>query len=152
MKIKRVLTNNRKRGFVIETAKGQAEYPYSAAGLKRGDAVLEVETDSELGHEGFSFECRSGKTGTVHIDHVLSFNNDSDYNREQLLYQLTIQAQRALKNSKIAKRELARLLQTSPAQTYRLLDQTFYGKSIDQMVRLLGILGRKVTVRVERAA
>ena len=42
--------------------------------------------------------------------------------------------------SRPAKREVARLLATSQAQLYRLLDQTNYRKSVDQMLGLLRVL------------
>jgi len=34
----------------------------------------------------------------------------------------------------------------------RLLDQTFYGKTVDQMIRLLGVLGQEVDLVLRRAA
>jgi hypothetical protein len=40
----------------------------------------------------------------------------------------------------LSKRELCRRLGTSATQLYRLLDQTNYGKSIDQVLRLLRAL------------
>jgi hypothetical protein len=40
----------------------------------------------------------------------------------------------------LSKREICRRLGTSATQRYRLLDQTNYGKSIDQVLRLLRAL------------
>ena len=40
----------------------------------------------------------------------------------------------------LAKREIIRRLGTSPSQLYRLLDQTNYRKSVDQLLRLLKVL------------
>jgi hypothetical protein len=40
----------------------------------------------------------------------------------------------------IFRREIIRRLGTSPAQLYRLLDQTNYRKSVDQLLRLLQVL------------
>ena len=42
--------------------------------------------------------------------------------------------------SKLSRREIIRRLGTSPAQLYRLLDQTNYRKSVDQMLSLLAAL------------
>jgi hypothetical protein len=39
---------------------------------------------------------------------------------------------------------MIRRLGTSPAQLYRLLDQTNYAKSVDQLLRLLSILDYEV--------
>jgi hypothetical protein len=60
--------------------------------------------------------------------------------RDMMLYKLTIEAQKRAKRSRLSKREMIRGLGTSPAQLYRLLDQTNYRKSIDHMLALLSVL------------
>jgi hypothetical protein len=46
-----------------------------------------------------------------------------------------------------------RRLKTSPSQLYRLLDPANYKKSMDEMMRLLAVLGYRVEVQlVEDAA
>jgi hypothetical protein len=55
--------------------------------------------------------------------------------------------------SALSRRELIRRLRTSPAQFYRLLDQTNYKKSVDQLLNLLRILDCDIDLIVrERAA
>ena len=68
--------------------------------------------------------------------------------RDLLLYRLTLVAQEQVNNSSLSKREIIRRLGTSPAQFYRLLDQTDYKKSIDQLMALLTILGCDVDLVV----
>jgi hypothetical protein len=60
--------------------------------------------------------------------------------RDLLLYKLTLVAQEQVRSSSLSKREIIRRLGTSPAQFYRLLDQTDCRKSIDQLMALLSIL------------
>ena len=62
-------------------------------------------------------------------DWILWQNRDPDYVRDMLLHRI---------------RALARRLETSPAQIYRILDQTKYDKFIDQVVRLIIALGGEV--------
>ncbi len=50
--------------------------------------------------------------------------------------------------SGLSKREIIRRLGTSPSQFYRLLDPTYYGKSVGQLIALFSILGMKVDVVV----
>ena len=57
--------------------------------------VTRVFVDKEIGAQGFSYELASGKTGTVHIEQVLEYNSDPNYLRDQLLYKLNLEAQRA---------------------------------------------------------
>jgi hypothetical protein len=55
-----------------------------------------------------------------------------------------------LKESRLSRREIIRRLGTSASQFYRLLDQTYYEKSVDQMLALLTVLGCQVNVTVEQ--
>lgn len=48
--------------------------------------------------------------------------------------------------SGLSKHELIRRLKTSPSQLYRLLDPANYRKSIDEMLRLLAVLGYRVNM------
>lgn len=50
--------------------------------------------------------------------------------------------------SPLSKREIVRRLGTSAAQLYRLLDQTNYRKSLDQLLALLQVLNCDVDVVV----
>ena len=154
MKIKRVLANNRKRSFLVDTAKGVFEFPYSELRFKptKSDPLLEVSADPELGNEALTYQLKSGATDTIPLDAVLEYNRESDYMRDLLLHKLSLNAQRALRERKITKRELSRRLRTSPAHVYRLLNQAFYGKTIDEMVRLLSALGQTVEITVSKAA
>ncbi len=72
----------------------------------------------------------SGQEGAVHIDHVLEYNKDPAYLADMVLYKLTVWAQEEVEKSDLSTRELIRRLGTSPAQFYRLLDQTNYRKSM----------------------
>jgi len=44
--------------------------------------------------------------------------------RDLLLYKLTLEAQKQVEKSPLSKRELIRRLNTSPAQFYRILDDS----------------------------
>ena len=71
---------------------------------------------------------------------MLEYNKDPDHLRDQLLYSLTLEAQKRVAASPLSRREIIRRLGTSATQFYRLLDQTNYRKSVDQLVSLLQIL------------
>ncbi len=76
----------------------------------------------------------------MHVEDVLEYNQDPDYLRDLLLYKPTLEAQKAVAATRLARRGIIRRLGTSPAQLYRLLDQTNYRKSVDQLLRLLQVL------------
>ena len=142
MKIRSVSFNNRKKGFEVRTSKTTFWFPYAKLAIRptSDDPVVRAVADSEIGREGFTYALASGKEGTVHIDRVLEYNQDPDFLRDRLLYRLTVEAQKRVARSRLSRREIIRRLGTSPAQFYRLLDQTNYRKSIDQLLSLLHVL------------
>jgi hypothetical protein len=152
MKIKTVRPNNLKKAFEVTTSNSQYWFPYAQLDLRpsRQDPVKRVYVEKELGCEGFSYELASGRQDTVHIDHVLHYNRDPGYMRDQLLYRLTLVAQEQVKASPLSKRELIRRLGTSAAQFYRLLDQTNYTKSLSQLMALLTLLDCDLDVTIRR--
>jgi predicted XRE-type DNA-binding protein len=156
VKIQRVAANNRRKAFEIVAGRRRFVFPYAKAMPRPSDVdqVRNARVDPELGREAFTFVLASGKEGSVHIDHVLEYNNDPATLRDLLLYKLTLEAQRKLERSPLSRREIIRRLGTSPSQLYRLLDQTNYKKSVDQLLNLLHVLDCdvKLVVRTRAAA
>jgi hypothetical protein len=155
MKIRSVKANNRRKVFEVTAAKKRLLFPFARLEVRPtpDDPIAKVFVDQELEAEGLTYVLRSGREGTVHIEDVLEYNQDPDYLRDLLLYRLTLEAQKAVAATPLARREIIRRLGTSPAQLYRLLDQTNYRKSVDQVLRLLQVLDRDVelVVRVKSA-
>jgi hypothetical protein len=104
-----------------------------------------------LGREAFTYILESGAEGTVHVDSVLEYNEDPSYMADLTLYRLTVEARSRFDASDLSAREIARRLETSPAQLYRLLDPTNYSKSIRQLLSLLYVLGFEVDVEIRAA-
>ena len=142
MKIRHVKPNNWRRTFEVVTAKKTFQFPYSKtrpAPTSR-DPIKRLGADTEAAREAFTYVLRSGRSGTVHIEQVLEYNREPTYLRDLLLYRLTLEAQKRTAASRLSKREIVRRLRTSAAQLYRLLDQTNYRKSVDQLLSLLQVL------------
>ena len=154
MKIARVQTNNRKRQFDVETRRGTFVFPFSNADPtpSSDNPVKEAFVDPELGREAFTYVLSSGDEGSVHMDSVLEYNQDPNYMAELALYQLTTEARVKFEASPLSAREIARRLDTSPAQLYRLLDPTNYSKSMRQMLSMLYVLGYEVEVDLRTRA
>lgn len=147
MKIKRVLPHEKKKAFIVQAGAKSYEVPYavlSPAPTKR-DPLISVTVDAELGGLGFTFRLRSGKEQTMLLEQVLDMHHDPEVARKRTLYELTCLAQETAQRSKLTKRAISRRLSCTPTHLYRLLDQTFYGKTIDQMVKLLSVLGVELT-------
>jgi hypothetical protein len=82
------------------------------------------------------------------VKQVLEYNKDPAYLRNLLLYRPTLEAQKRIASSSLSRREIVRRLGTSAAQLYRLLDQTNYRKSVDQVLALLQVLNCDVDLVV----
>jgi len=155
MKIRAVAGNNRKKVFEVTTSTRTWVFPYAKVDPQPTvqDPLERVFVDQELNREGFTYILTSGLEGTVHLDQILEYNQDPGYLRDALLYKLTIEAQQRVQASPLSKREIIRRLGTSATQLYRLLDQTNYRKTIDQLLSLLHVLDCDIdlVVRATRA-
>ena len=142
MKIRSVKHNNRKKAFEIKTSSRTLQFPYSKLDLRPtgSDPIDRVYVDKELAGEGFTYVLKSGKSGTVHVEQVLEYNQDPAYLRDGILYKLTLEAHKQVEKSALPKREIIRRLGTSATQFYRLLDQKNKRTSIDQLLSLLHVL------------
>ena len=151
-KLCRVTVNNRKRQFDVTTRSGRVlPLPFSKLDPRPtpDNLVREVFVDRELGNEGFTYRLGSGSEGSVHVDQVLEYNEDPGYLSDQLIYQLTLEAERRVEASGLSRRELARRLNTSVPQLYRLLSPANTRKSMTQLIALLQVLGCDVAVVVK---
>ena len=151
MKIDKVSVNNRRKVFELVVEGRTLLFPFTLLRVRpeARNRIRKAYVDRELGNEAFTYGLDDGREDSVHLDEVLEYNKDPHYMRDALLYRLTIEAQMRLKESGLARREIIRRLGTSASQFYRLLDQTNYEKSIDQVLALLTVLGCQVNVTVE---
>jgi len=146
VKIRSVTHNNRRKVFEVRTSSKKLVFPFSKTEPTPTieNPITELAVDPEAGREAFTYVLRSGHAGTVHVEQVLEYNQDPAYLRNLLLYRLTLEAQKRIADSPLSKREIVRRLGTSAAQLYRLLDQTNYRKSVDQVLSLLQVLNCEV--------
>ena len=152
MKIRSVAFNNKRKDFEVKVSGRKYTFPYVKArpSPTSDDQVVRVYVDKELGGEGFTYELQSGKSGTVHVEQVLEYNRDPNYLRDLMLYKLTVEAQTRMADGALSKRAIVRRIGTSATQLYRLLDQTNYKKSLDQLVALLQLLECDVDLIVRK--
>ena len=150
MKIRAVRINNRRKAFEVRTSNRTLLMPFAKVEPRPTpvDPAAKAFVDKELGSEGFGYVLQSGREGTVHVEQVLEYNQDPDHLRDLLVYKLTLEAQKRVGSSLLSRREIIRRLGTSATQFYRLLDQTNYSKSVDQLVSLLQALDCEVELVV----
>jgi len=151
---RQIRVNNRKRCLEWEFTKTTLSFPFSKLKVipTAEDPVAEIYLDKEAASQWANYRLKSGKQGNIPLDAFLEYNRDPEYLRKMVLYDLTSKANKQIKKEKIAKRELARKLKTSPAQLYRLLNTANYTKTIDQMVRLLAVMGNELVIELKKAA
>ena len=153
MKIRAARANARKREFIVTTHSG-AEYTFPFAKAEplpgKKDRVTRVFVDQELGNEAFTYVLDSGAEGSVHLDHVLEFNEEPGFMADLLLYKLSLEARKRIDATALSRRQIARQLHTSVPQLYRLLDPANTQKSMKQLVALLHIMGCDVDLVIKQ--
>lgn len=149
MKIKSFAVNNHKKCFEINLKGQELELPFSELQLKPSihDKIAKIYIDPELGNQALTYVLQSGQEDTIHMDDFLAYNRDPDYMRMWTLHNLTCFAVNIVKKSGVRKRELIRRMKCSPTQLYRLLDTACYGKTVDQMIKLILCLGYELEWR-----
>lgn len=154
MKIKNVVLNNRKKTIEIETPKGWLSLPFAKLDLKPTpkDKITKIFVDSDLASRCVTYRLASGKEDSVHLDSFLNYNQDPDYLRDLLLHKLTCQALELFEKSNLTKNEICRRLKTSPSQLKRLFDPSNYKKSLDEVMRLLAVLGYNIELKLSKVA
>ena len=154
MNIKSVSVNYRKKSIELDTRKGVFNLPFARLRLKptAHNKITTIYVDPELGRRAITYRLASGQEDSVHIDAFLDYNRDPEFLRKITLHELSLQAVKAMKASGLSKQEVVRRLTTSPSQLYRLLDPSNHRKSIDEMLRLLSVLGCKVEWSVVKVA
>jgi len=153
MKIRSVEISNRRREFVVLNYSGaQYTFPYSRS-EPRPDSknrIIEIFVDKELANEAITYVLQSGDEGSIHIEQILEYNEDPAYRAELLTYKLTLEAQQRIESSGLSRRQIAKRLNTSLPQLYRLLDSANTRKSMNQLVALLHVLNCKVDMIVKK--
>jgi hypothetical protein len=145
-----VSANNRKKEFQVSSELGMLTFPFAILDVKPtpDNPIVELYVDEELASEWFTYVLKSGEMDSVALDQVRWYNRDPKYMHDMLLYKLSVEAQKRVKESPLSKREIIRRLGTSPSQLYRILDTTFYGKTVDQILKLFHVLQCEVEVKV----
>lgn len=147
VKVRGVVPNNRKRAFEVQLTDGrQFEVPYVLAEVD--GRVLEAFPDTEIGRLGFSFRTDRGDERTMLLEQVLYLSRDPETMHRHLLLDLTVEARRRASALRLGVRQLARMLDTSPARAAQLLDTADTGKSVKAMLGLLSVLGADVRLIV----
>jgi len=153
MKIRSVEINNRRKEFSVRNYSGvQYTFPYSKS-EPRPDSknrIEEVFVDKELANEAITYVLQSGDEGSIHIEQILEYNEDPSYLANLLTYKLTLEAQQSIESSGLSRRQIAKRLNTSLPQLYRLLDTANTSKSMTQLVTLLHVLNCNVDMVVKR--
>ncbi len=150
MKIRSVSANNRLKAFEVRAGRRVLRMPFARLPVPptADNRITELYVDPEMGGEGFTYVLEDGQVDSLHLDAVLDYNADPGLLSKLFLYELTCEAQSAAKASGLSMREIARRLNTSLSQLYRLLDTTNYKKSIGQLLSLLSVLDFDVKLEI----
>lgn len=135
--------NNRKREICIIAGGKELSIPSSRLPLAPDsrDPVAAVFVDPELAERGITYRLKSGKEASLHMDAFLDYNRDPDFMGDLLKYRMTVLVLELLPMLRLSKSDIRRRLRTSPSQLSRLLDPANRTKTIDQLLRVLSVIG-----------
>ena len=153
MKIRSADINNRRKEFSVLTRSGaHYTFPYakSTPRPETDNRIEDVFVDKELASEAVTYVLQSGDEGSIHIEQILEYNKDPAYLAELLTYKLTLEARQRIDSGGLSRRQVAKRLNTSLPQLYRLLDPANTRKSMNQLVTLLHILNCNVDMVVRK--
>ncbi len=152
MKIAAVKFSNRRKEFDVTVGSEALGFPYlKAVPVATPDnPVVLAFVDDELGKEAFTYQLKDGQEGTIHIDHVLEYNEDPQFMWDLFMHRITVEVRKRLEESDYSKRVIARRLHTSPSQLYRLLDEDRSSKSMQQLFEILHTLECDIDVVIKR--
>ena len=152
-KIKSVFVNRKKRALeIVLSNQSQLSLPFTRLELKPTalNPIIDAYVDSELGNKAVTYILKSQREGSLHLHAFLDYNRDPNYLRELLLYKMTLESQQQIKKSALSKNESTRRLKTSPSQLAMLVDPKNKLKTVDNMLRLLAVLGCDVEFKSYR--
>ncbi len=156
MKIEKIFFENGSELVEVITKRNGKKVKFSlpVAKLKpapsKVNPIVSIEIDKDLGSEGISYILRNGEPGTVHIDAFREFSRDPDFFRDLTVYKSTLLLEQINEQSPISKKELAGKLTTSVAHIYRIFESSYYGKTIDQIIKALAVYGYKVELTLNK--
>jgi predicted XRE-type DNA-binding protein len=152
--IKDVEANHRRKRITITTKKGDLFLPFNKLRLipVNDNKVVDIYVDPELAKRAITYVLEDGTEDSIHLDAFLEFHNDPDFTKNTHLHKLTVKANEAFKDSGLSKTDVSTLLGTSRSQLDRLLDTANYKKSIDDVIRLLDVLGYEMEIEFKKKA
>jgi DNA-binding TFAR19-related protein (PDSD5 family) len=153
MKIRSADINNRRKEFSVLTRSGaRYTFPYAKSTPRPAtdNRIEDVFVDKELASEAVTYVLQSGDEGSIHIEQILEYNKDPAYLAELLTYKLTLEARQRIDSSGLSKRQIAKRLNTSLPQLYRLLNPANTRKSMNQLVTLLHVLNCNIDLVVRK--
>lgn len=154
MIIKDVQISYRKKRVTILTKNGELFLPFHKLRVPPAtdNKAVDIFVDKELAKRAISYVLEDGRGDSVHLDAFLEFNHDPEYDKSIHLHKLTVKANEAFHKSALSKTDIAQRLETSRSQLDRILDTSNYKKSIDEVLKLLNVLGFKLEIKVRKKA
>jgi hypothetical protein len=150
-RIIKVVYNNQDNIISIHYKDGRIfNVPYHK--LKISSPLSSAGIDMETRGCAFYYKQQESEKVYVPYDIPLIINNDPEYMFELKLENLSADLKQKILQSKIPKYRLAKMLNTSESQLYRLLDPNRASKNIFQLFKLAQLIGMDLQIRLKKAA
>ncbi len=150
-KIKSVTFSNKTKEIEIEYAsKKRYSVHYGQLGIHQN--ILKAWVDRETGNQSIGFEFEDGSVDYMPYDQPLALNKDPDYLLQDQIEHLVLELNETIKKKGISKKYIAKKLETSENQIFRLLNPSILNKNLEQLYQIAFILNKQIEIELKDAA
>ena len=150
-KIKSVTFSNKTKEIEIEYAsKKKYSVHYGQLGIQKN--IIKAWVDRETGNQSVGFEFEDGSVDYMPYDQPLALNKDPDYLLQDQIEHLVLELNETIKKKGISKKYIAKKLETSENQIFRLLNPSILNKNLEQLYQIAFILNKQIEIELKDAA
>jgi hypothetical protein len=150
-KFKHVQFSNKTREIEVEyTSKKKYSVHYGQLGIQKN--ILRAWVDQETKGKSVGFEFADGTVDYMPYDQPLALNKDPDYLLQDQIERLVLKLNETIKKKGISKKYIAKKLETSENQIFRLLNPSILNKNLEQLYQIAFILNKQIEIELKDAA
>lgn len=150
-KIRAASFDNRRRTLAVEYTSGKTvEVHYGQLGIRKRVAMVWVDKETRGRSVGIRFE--NGSEDFMPYDQPLALAKDPEYLLRSQMERVVARIRGVLAKKGISKRYLAEQLGTSDNQVQRLLDPNLLNKNLEQLYRIVTLVGLELEWTIKKAA
>lgn len=150
-KIKNVRFSNKTKEIEVEyTSNKKYTVHYGQLGIKKN--ITKAWVDQETNGKSVGFEFEDHEVNFMPYGQPLALNKDPDYLLQDQIEHLVLELNETIQKKGISKKYIAKKLETSENQIFRLLNPSILNKNLEQLYKIASILNKHIEIELKDAA